>query len=212
MRSSRCRWRFEADRREPPGSARRLTVVDTTPQPSAPRRVMFERVVEEVYEPLQRYLRRRCAADDVDDLLDDVLLVLWRRLDDVPDGAAVPWTYGVARRCLANHRRAGQRRQRLLARVHAGEAERDGQQWTSATDAALHRSLDRLPALDREVIHLWAWEQLEPREIAVVLETTPNAISVRLGRIQRRLAGELSRQDPAPSGHERYGSCEEQGR
>jgi RNA polymerase sigma-70 factor (ECF subfamily) len=173
---------------------------------------MFERVVEEVYEPLQRYLRRRCAADDVDDLLDDVLLVLWRRLDDVPDGAAVPWTYGVARRCLANHRRAGQRRQRLLARVHEGEAEPHGPQWTSATDAALHRSLDRLPALDREVVRLWAWEQLEPREIAVVLETTPNAISVRLGRIQRRLANELSRQDPTPSGHERYGSCEEQGR
>ena len=186
--------------------------MDPTPQPSAPRRTTFEGVVEEVYEPLQRYLRRRCSADDVDDLLDDVLLVLWRRLDDVPDGAVVPWTYGVARRCLANHRRARQRRRQLLARVRTAVAEPNGPQWTSATDAALHRSLDRLPALDREVIRLWAWEQLEPREIAVVLDTTPNAISVRLGRIQRRLAGELSRQDPAPSGHERYGSCEEQGR
>lgn len=176
------------------------------------RRAAFERVVEEVYEPLQRYLRRRSAPEDADELLDDVLLVLWRRLDDVPVGAALPWTYGIARRCLANHRRSGQRRAQLLKRVGAGLREPAGPHWTSETDVVLQRSLDRLPVRDREVVRLWAWERLEPREIAVVLGTTPNAVSVWIHRIQRRLADELVRQDPVPSGQEGTADVEGHGR
>lgn len=183
-------------------------IVGTT----AHRRAAFEAVVAEVYEPLQRYLRRRCGHDDVDDVLDDVLLVLWRRVDDVPVDGALPWTYGIARRCLANHRRSGQRRERLLRRVGSAGREPPHDGWTSAADAALHRALDRLPERDRELVRLWAWERLEPREIAAVLETTSNAISLRLGRIQRRLADELSRQDPVPSGQEGPGRHEEHGR
>ena len=49
----------------------------------------------EVYEPLQRYLRRRAHADDAADALADTLLVVWRRLDDVPDDP-LPWCYGAA--------------------------------------------------------------------------------------------------------------------
>lgn len=185
--------------------------VKGTREAAEPRRVAFEAVVEQVYEPLQRYLRRRCAPQDVDDLLDDVLLVLWRRLDDMPANGALPWTYAIARRSLGNHRRSGQRREQLVQRVGAGFRE-PAADWTSAADARLHRSLDQLPERDREVVRLWAWERLEPREIAVVLGTTPNAVSVRLGRIQRRMADEVARHDRAPAGHKRHGSYEEEGR
>jgi len=179
---------------------------------AAARRAAFEAVVDDVYEPLQRYLRRRSSPEDADELLDDVLLVLWRRLDDVPADGALPWAYGVARRCLANNRRSGERRLRLLQRVGASAGQPEGPDWMSATEVALQASLDRLPPLDREVVRLWAWERLEPREIAVVLGTSPGAVSTRLGRIQRRLGGEVARQDPAPAGQERDGSCEGQGR
>ena len=57
----------------------------------------FEAVVKEVYEPLQRYLRRRTDRTTAEDVLADVLLVLWRRVDDIPTGASLPWSYGVAR-------------------------------------------------------------------------------------------------------------------
>ena len=53
----------------------------------------------------------------------------------------------------------------------------------------------------REVLRLWAWEELAPREIAVVLGTTPNAVSIRLHRAKARLRDELARKDPARAGH-----------
>lgn len=161
----------------------------------------FESVVDDVYEPLQRYLRRRCAVDDVEDLLNETLLTIWRRLDDVPTGLPLPWCYGVARRCLANQRRSSRRRLRLSERLAGTTARLPTYPWTSSVDADLEAALGHLAEVDGEIIRLWAWEQLEPRQIAVVLDMTPNAVSVRLGRIRSRLRKELTRQDRRDAGH-----------
>jgi RNA polymerase sigma-70 factor (ECF subfamily) len=168
----------------------------------AERRLRFEAIAAEVYDPLQRYLRRRVAADDAGDLLSDVLLVIWRRLDDVPADNPVPWVYAVARRVLSNHRRSVGRRLHLVQKLEseptptmvADPAE-------SLADPDLARALATLPAHDQEVIRLWAWEQMEPREIASVLGSTANAVSLRLSRARKKLGDELSRQDPHTSGH-----------
>lgn len=175
-----------------------------TPRHDDPaRRAAFEAAISEVYEPLQRYLLRRCHADDADEVLNDTLLTIWRRLEDVPDERRLPWAYGVARRCLANHRRGTVRRLRLVEK--AGSATRGhSEEWTSEADATLHDALGHLNEADREVVRLWAWERLEPREIADVLGTSANAISLRLTKARRKLEHEISRQNPAPAGHERY--------
>ena len=63
-------------------------------------------------------------------------------------------------------------------------------------------ALDGLPEPDRELLRLWAWEQLPPREIAVVLGITPNAASIRLHRATQKLKAELERRkDPGSPGH-----------
>ncbi|WP_225891538.1 RNA polymerase sigma factor [Streptomyces dioscori] len=48
------------------------------------REARFEALVGVVAEPLHRYLRRRADAGAVDDVLAETMLVLWRRLEDVP--------------------------------------------------------------------------------------------------------------------------------
>ena len=168
---------------------------------AADPRLEFERIVEEVFDPLQRYLRRRAAADDVDDLVNEVLTVVWRRLDQVPAGSELAWTYGVARRTLANHRRGHRRRLRLVDRAATFVDEREAPRWTESSDVALQVALDRLGELDREIVRLWAWERLEPRDIAAVVGSTPNAVSARLTRARARLASEIVRQDRHPAGH-----------
>ncbi|MEX2322935.1 MAG: sigma-70 family RNA polymerase sigma factor [Acidimicrobiia bacterium] len=165
------------------------------------RRARFQSIADEVFEPLQRFLRRRAIEADADEAFSETLLVLWRRLDDVPDGAALPWAYGVARRVLANQQRGSRRRQALQDRLTVYATPQptgdptDGFEHPEVADA-----LDRLPKADREVLVLWAWEDLEPRDIAVVLGTTVNAATLRLSRARKKIA-RLLRQDQTSPGH-----------
>jgi len=162
--------------------------------PSHDRNDRFERLAAEVLDPLERYLRRRAAPEDAVEVLNDTLLILWRRLDDVPPEATLPWCYAVARRCLANQRRAAGRRVALLERAR-GLFDRTGSEHSAADGSPdtepLERALARLPGAELEVIRLWAWEQLEPREIATVLGVSSNAVSIRLHRARKRLAASL---------------------
>jgi len=177
------------------------------------RRQRFEAIAAEVYDPLQRYLRRRASPDDAGDLLGDVLLTIWRRVDDVPDESPLPWCYSVARRTLSNHRRGLRRRLRLVERLESEP--RPAMLLDPAEDLEdddLAAALRALPAADQEIIRLWAWEQLEPREIAETLGSTANAVSLRLSRAKKKLAETMSRQSPPESGHKGDRHAEEQRR
>jgi RNA polymerase sigma-70 factor (ECF subfamily) len=162
----------------------------------------FERLAVEVYQPLQRYLLRRAPVAEAEDLLSETLLVIWRRLEAVPAAAPLPWCYGVARRTLANYRRSTARRRRLVERM-SSQPERfvDDTDTSDIEDPEMFAAFHRLPDEDRELLRLWAWEVLEPREIAVVLETTPNAVSLHLKRAKQKLAEELLRQKSVGAGH-----------
>lgn len=167
------------------------------------RRARFEAVADVVIGPVDQYLRRRAPAHDAQDVLAETLLVVWRRLDQVPVDDPLPWTYGVARRCLANHRRGDQRRGRLTDRLRGTERRTaaDPADLVGESDPALSAAIGLLSASEAEIVRLWAWEQLEPREIAAALDMTANAVSVALTRAKRKLSAELDRQDPPPSGH-----------
>lgn len=178
--------------------------------PPQSRAARFERLAELVYEPLQRFARRRIDTEHVDDIVADALLVAWRRLDEIPTGAELPWCYGVARRCLANQRRSVARHARLVDRMIA-DARTDGpvaagEQANDELDIALAALRDD----DRELLELWAWERLEPREIAEVLGMSPNAVSIRLHRAKQRLRELLEqRKDTPVAGHGRGGTARE---
>lgn len=173
---------------------------EVTPDPV--RRARFEAIAEQVFQPLQRYLRRRAIAADAEDALSEVMLTLWRRLDDAPEGEVLPWCYGIARRTLANQRRGQTRQLRLVSRMEAQPRSLTAPDPADAgPDAELTEALDSLSEDDREVLRLWAWEQLHPREIAPVLGVSVNAATLRLSRARGRLADAISRQNRSLSGH-----------
>ncbi|MET8406383.1 sigma-70 family RNA polymerase sigma factor [Streptomyces sp900116325] len=180
----------------------------TEEETSRQLRARFEALAHTAAEPLRRFLLRRIDADSAEDVLADTLLVLWRRIDEVPAPASagtydpddvLPWCYGVARGCLANARRALSRRARLAERL-ARTAQPAPAASTDHSD--LYRALKTLRALDREVVLLWAWEELAPRQIAQVTGLSPNAVSIRLHRAKKKLAPQLERKSARVDGHE----------
>lgn len=188
----------------------RPITMSSGPSASTSRREKFEDLAAEVYEPVQRYVRRRVDADSVDDVVADTMMTLWRRLEDVPPNARLPWAYGVARRHVANHRRTAGRHLKLVRRVETEP--RPTPAGEGPLDAELHTALGALADSDRELLHLWAWEQLEPAEIGVVMGLTANAASIRLHRAKKKL-GEIleeARKNEASSGHSHRESRKEE--
>ncbi|MFJ4526139.1 RNA polymerase sigma factor [Streptomyces sp. NPDC088810] len=181
----------------------------TEQQTSGELRTRFEALVHVVAEPLHRFLLRRADADAVEDILSETLLALWRRIDDLPALATgsevdpdtvLPWCYGVARGCLANARRADGRRRRLMQRLTLAQRPLPA---AGADHTDLYAALGTLRELDRELVLLWAWEGLAPRQIAEATGLTPNAVSIRLHRAKRRLAVQLERKTRRRTGHDR---------
>jgi RNA polymerase sigma-70 factor (ECF subfamily) len=169
----------------------------------------YEALVRVVARPLHRYLLRRTHLNQVDDVLAETMLVLWRRLDDMPGMPAesapvadqvLPWCYGVARGCLANTRRAERRRLRLVERLtHMASPSPPPAHANDHED--LYAAMGLLGEVDREVVLLWGWEELSPRAIAEVTGLSPNAVSIRLHRAKKKLAAALERKNGTPVGH-----------
>jgi RNA polymerase sigma factor (sigma-70 family) len=159
------------------------------------RRRRFEAVYAAHRGPILGYvLRRTDNPDDAADVIAETFLTAWRRLEDMPrDPQARLWLYGVARRVLANHHRGERRRSALADRLRADlaaeyrPAEFDGGQTRIA------EAFRRLPAGDRELLALSAWEGLGYGQIAVVLGCSRNAVRLRLFRARKRLAAELAK-------------------
>jgi RNA polymerase sigma-70 factor, ECF subfamily len=167
---------------------------------STARHAAFERRAREIVEPVRRFLARRTDPATADDVLSEVMLVLWRRSAEVPDDL-LPWTYRVAANCLANAERGARRQRRLAGRI--ATLDPPAEVLPEAPDFELvHRALQRLKPSDAEVLRLWAWEQLTTAEIAVVLDLTPNAAAVRLHRARERFKRLIGKQASA-EGHER---------
>ncbi len=174
------------------------------------RRDRFQGVAHDGQAPVFRFVRRRTSRETADEVVADTLLVLWRPLDEVSEGGEIAYCLGVARRSLANRLRSDSRQNRLIARLSSSMKVDDVQtpaEVDPSVNTALHEALANLPRGDREVLTMWAWDGLEPREIGVVLDITANA-AIRLHRAKHRLRDHLERKNLFPTGQSSNGSTE----
>lgn len=132
------------------------------------------------------YARRRCDPATADDVLADVFLVAWRRLDDIPSEPR-GWLLGVARRTLANHRRSATRRAALHDELRSQRPVSD-----TPDHGDVHTALETLRPKDREALLLTSWDGLTPSEAAAALGVRPGTFTMRLTRARRRFAAALT--------------------
>jgi RNA polymerase sigma factor (sigma-70 family) len=140
---------------------------------------------------VRAYALRRVDPATADDVVSEVFVVAFRRLEAVPD-PPLPWLLATARRIIANQRRADSRREALNADLQPLQAgiwrdEHDD-------DHALLTGLAQLSERDREAILLLAWEDLNTAAAAAVLGCSRAAFLVRLHRARRRLAAAIGQQ------------------
>jgi RNA polymerase sigma-70 factor (ECF subfamily) len=126
----------------------------------------FEELYRAYADRVHAYALRRTTPATADDVVAEVFLVAWRRLDRVPD-EPFAWLLGVARRVLANRRRSESRAAALHRRLVGHQRVEDTA--FIAVDGRVHEALARLGDRDRELLLLVAWEGLKPAELAEVL-------------------------------------------
>ena len=164
-----------------------------------PRREV-EALYNEHYPTVLRYLLRRTDPETAHDLVTEVFLVAWRRINDVPSAPA-GWLCGVARRLLANERRSARRREALTERMagQLGAHQLSVEDQVINTDDAVIAALNRLPEAEREVLMLIAWDQLTAAEAATALGCSRPTFHVKLYRARRRFEKLLAAGSPAHS-------------
>jgi RNA polymerase sigma-70 factor (ECF subfamily) len=160
--------------------------------PAAPTdRAAFERLYAAHDRAILAFcLRRTPNAADAEEAAAETFVVAWRRLSDAPpEEHRLAWLYAIARRILANQRRGGERRNRLLDLLR----QQPTPIATPAQSGPAIAAMERLHQDDQELLRLVAWEELSHAEIAVVLGISVNAVAIRLHRARGRFADELAK-------------------
>ncbi len=167
----------------------------SSPHDRPSRARLFEAMFRAAYPRVLAYaLRRASDRGSAEEVVSETFLVAWRRHDAIPE-EPLPWLLGIARKVLANQRRASTRRQPegahtsldLVEAPHPGLTPYE----TLAEREAFGSAFAQLSERDREALSLIAWDGLEPREAAAAMGCSAAVFSVRLHRARRRLLKEL---------------------
>lgn len=153
-------------------------------QKTAQDRAWLEELFELHHRLVRAYAVRRLGPDSADDVVSEVFAVAWRRRGVVPEPAA-GWLLRAARNVVLHEQRSRARRSRLAGAV-ASQPVDHSPAADQVTTSLIESVLSCLPAIDAEILRLTAWEQLNPTEIAYVLDLSPGAARNRLLRARRR--------------------------
>lgn len=159
--------------------------------PPTDRADAFRALYEAVYPDLLLFVHRRSDSSSAEDVTADALLVVWRRIDEVPQGMgnARAWVFGIARNILLNVHRGEQRRQALGVRLAeiTTHHHMDSHDDLVANRIDLNRAWHCLPEVHQEALGLSIFEDLTAPHAAAVLGISPVAFRIRLSRARRSL-------------------------
>ena len=167
-----------------------LSVTPSDPRPT-PDRLWKENAAQ--LAGLIRALGIR--SDRVDDVLQDLYLAVARGLPEQASGDdARRWLFRVAaNRCRLEHRKRS-RWQRLLtgfaAWTHPAPQDRPAQDGERSQE--IDAALERLDRVEREVVVLRYFCELNSREIGEVLEMSESTVRSHLAKARRQLARDLA--------------------
>jgi RNA polymerase sigma-70 factor (ECF subfamily) len=164
--------------------------------------------VDEYLPRVYRFaLRLTGSRQEAEDLAQETLLKAWRSRGQLRDArTTVVWLFTICRNLWNDQLRRKARRPSMV------ETSEDQQSAAAAPDHDLIvkddlrlvlQAMNSLPARQREVLHLHACEGLSLREIAEVLQITPEAAKASLCEARKRLRRQFGEIDCAARHDER---------
>lgn len=163
---------------------------------------LFRDMYEECYPRVLAYATSMVGRQAGEDITSETFTVAWQRWGD-PPADRLPWLLGVARNLIRELRRRDARQYELAVAEGLRVSTRaDDMAGDVAERTTVLRALARLPAADRELLTLVAWQGLSHSAAARVLHCSTATLTVRLHRARRRLeravAADPSSRDPSP--------------
>jgi RNA polymerase sigma-70 factor, ECF subfamily len=144
-------------------------------------------IVLDHFDVLWRFLRRLGIAEsDTDDAVQEVVLVLARKLDQVQVGSERAFVFSTAVRVASDFRRRTRNRREIddaeLGGMQSPDLDPEALAEKQRHRAVLQSVLDQLPMELRSVFVLYELEELTMAEIAQTLELPPGTVASRLRR------------------------------
>lgn len=170
----------------------------TTRSAARQQQLVEEAVIREAPALLAYLTRRVSDPADAADLLGDVLVVVWRRIDSMPfePEQARMWMFGIARKTLAGGHRAARRHQALTDRLrHEITTTNSAADLTGGTARdlvdpraeRLTQALSQLSHADQEILSLVHWDFFTLTEAGQHLRLRPSTTRSRYHRARIRL-------------------------
>lgn len=159
----------------------------------------FTALYEQYFNFVWRSARRLGVADALlDDAVQDVFVVVHRRLDDFEGRSSVKsWIFGITRRVAKDHRRRASRKDRgkVPADGLAAVGEPTPAELAQRSEARtlLYQMLDGLDEQKREVFILAELEEMTVPEIAESIEANVNTVYSRLRAARRAFEQQVTR-------------------
>lgn len=155
----------------------------------------------EIFRQHARYLWRALLglgvrAADVDDVCQEVLLVVHRRLPEFDGRALRSWLYAICLRVASEYRRSARVRREIvvdeLPEAHTAESQLDAVFTNELCEHLLH-SLDELDEDKRAAFVLYEIEELSLREVAEAIGCPLQTAYSRLQAARNQVRGTFAR-------------------
>jgi RNA polymerase sigma-70 factor (ECF subfamily) len=161
------------------------------------RAVLVKQIFSEQANFVWRSLRRLgVAAADADDALQEVFLVVFRRIPDYQDrGLLRPWLFAISRQVASHYHRGNKRTETRYQRLVLDTVGTDIEESVARREAedVVRSFLDELDEPQRMVFYLSDIEGMSAPEIAQALGVNLNTVYARIRLARKRFEREVAR-------------------
>lgn len=154
--------------------------------------------IQRILAAKNRSLGSPLTATELEDVGQEVLLLVWRKLPDFRGHSRLEtWVYRIAVLEYMNRlRRASYRRTRDVSSHQLIDAAGSSDSPTVEDYAFVYDALDQLPETERSVVHAKHFEQLSFAEVGERLDISENTAKTRYYRAMDRLRRSLKDHEP----------------